>query len=135
MHSRSIRWPLAVVCLLVVVFPFALPSKPIHAASNRPVMAFYYPWYEPSDWSYDQMSDLAAPTYSGGDDNALRRHIQQADDAGIDALICTWYGPNEDRLNKRCRRLMQLVQESGRGIRVAIIPDQTAAFDGVNRLG
>jgi Glycosyl hydrolase family 99 len=122
------------VLLGALVFALALvgtpAATPTQAASDRPVMAFYYPWYEKGDWSYDRMSDIAAPTYSGGDDAAIRRHIQQADDAGIDALICTWYGPKEDRLDKRCRRLLQLVQESGRDIRVAIIPDQSAAFDG-----
>jgi hypothetical protein len=122
------------VLLVLLTFAAVLPSAPsAQAASDRPVMAFYYPWYEPSDWSYSKMSDLPTPTYSGGDDAALKRHIQQADDAGIDALICTWYGPNEDRLDKRCRRLMQLVQESGRDIRVAIIPDQSAAFHGSMR--
>lgn len=116
--------------LIFVLASLALPgAERAQARSERPVMAFYYPWYEPSDWSYDRMSDIAAPTYSSGDENVLRRHIQQSDDAGIDALICTWYGPNEDRLNARCRRLMELVQESGRGIRVAIIPDQSATFD------
>jgi Glycosyl hydrolase family 99 len=132
MTMNSIRRPLALFSL--VAFAFALVAAPqnatrARAASDRPVMAFYYPWYEKSDWSYDRMSDIAKPTYSAGDDDALRRHIQQADDAGIDALICTWYGPNEDRLNKRCRRLLQFVQESKRNLRVAIIPDQSAAFD------
>jgi hypothetical protein len=32
--------------------------------------------------------------------------------------------------DKRCRRLLQLVEQSGRNIKVAIIPDQSAAFDG-----
>jgi glycosyl hydrolase family 99 len=133
MTLLSTRRPLALIGL--ALFALALVAAPqsavpVRAASDRPVMAFYYPWYEKSDWSYDKMSDIATPTYSGGDDSAIRRHIQQADDAGIDALICTWYGPNEDRLNKRCRRLLQLVQGSGRNIRVAIIPDQSAAFDG-----
>jgi Glycosyl hydrolase family 99 len=136
MRLFSPRRCLALIGLLAFMLAFvAAPqgATRARAASDRPVMAFYYPWYEKSDWSYSKMSDLAAPTYSGGDDSALKRHIQQADDAGIDALICTWYGPNEDRLNKRCRRLLQLVQESGRGIRVAIIPDQSAAFDGKMR--
>lgn len=128
-----IRRPLALLCLLALACTFVAPARYTHAASDRPVMAFYYPWYEPSDWTYNRMSDRAAPTYSGGDDNVIRRHIQQADDAGIDALICTWYGPNEQRLDGRCRRLLQLVQESGRHIRVAIIPDQSAAFDGAMR--
>ena len=135
MIFRVNRLSLAFVVLLVVTLAFVAPqgARQARAASERPVMAFYYPWYEQSDWSYDKMSDVAAPKYSGGDDAAIRRHIQQAADAGIDALICTWYGPKEDRLDKRCRRLLQLVQESGRDIKVAIIPDQSAAFDGAMR--
>lgn len=129
----STRRSLLVLALLIAMFALVPPARPTHAAAERPVMAFYYPWYESSDWSYNRMSDLAAPTYRGGDDATLRRHIQQADDAGIDALICTWYGPNEERLDARCRRLLQLVQESGRHLRVAIIPDQSAAFDGAMR--
>jgi hypothetical protein len=116
----------ALALLPVLVGPGPPPAR---AASGRPVMAFYYPWYEQSDWSPARMSDVAAPTYSGGDDATIKRHIQQADDAGIDALICTWYGPTETRLNQRCQRLLQLVQASGRHLRVAIIPDQSAAFD------
>jgi hypothetical protein len=132
MIRSSIRRPLALLGALIFALAFVGPRTATltQAASDRPVMAFYYPWYEQSDWTYNRMSDIAAPTYSGGDEDVLRRHIRQADDAGIDALICTWYGPNEDRLDKRCRRLLQLVQESGRDIRVAIIPDQSAAFDG-----
>jgi hypothetical protein len=121
-------WGILLVFALALVAP--RQASPVFAAFERPVMAFYYPWYEMADWNYDRMSDVPAPKYNGGSDDTLRRHIQQADDAGIDALICTWYGPNEDRLDGRCRRLLQLVQESGRDIKVALIPDQSAAFDG-----
>jgi hypothetical protein len=133
MIAHTIRRPLALICLLACALALVAPADHAHAANDRPVMAFYYPWYETSDWSYARMSDLPTPKYNGGDDATLRRHIQQADDAGIDALICTWYGPSEKRLDGRCRRLLQLVQESGRHIRVAIIPDQSAAFDGSMR--
>ena len=120
MLVRSNRRPLVWIGLLLCAIALVAPpgAGRARAASGRPVMAFYYPWYEMGDWTYDKMSDIAAPKYSGGDDKAMLRHIQQADDAGIDALICTWYGPNEDRLNKRCRRLLELVQESGRAIKV-----------------
>jgi hypothetical protein len=112
--------------LLFTLAVFALPATPGAAQTARPVMAFYYPWYETSDWTYERMSDLPAPRYSGGDEETLKRHIAQADDAGIDALICTWYGPDEERLNQRCRRIMQLAQEMGRDLKFAIIPDQSA---------
>ncbi len=108
--------------------PRPTPVQPA-SSSPGPVMAFYYPWYEPDDWNSGKMSDTANPTYSGGDDDVMRRHIQQADEVGIDALICAWFGPNEDRINKRCHRLLQLVQESGRHIRVAIFPDPASFTD------
>jgi hypothetical protein len=92
-------------------------------------MAFYYPWYEMTDWNYDRMSDVASPQYSGGEDETILRHIQQADAAGIDALICAWFGPNETRLNPRCQRLMELARESGSDLQVAIMPEQAAWQD------
>ncbi len=125
MPIRLARLLAAVLALLAVAATAGAPA-PARAISDRPIMAFYYPWWELSDWSYDRMSDLPSPRYSGGDEATLRRHIQQADDAGIDALICTWYGPDEDRLNARCRRLIELAREGGRDLQVAIIPDQSA---------
>ncbi|MFO7169737.1 MAG: hypothetical protein DIU80_017080 [Chloroflexota bacterium] len=125
---------LVLACLAALVLAAVVHPAPAQAASDRPVIAFYYPWYEPSDWSYSIMSDIAAPTYSGGDDNAMRRHIQQADDAGIDALVCAWFGPGEDRIDRRCRRLFELVEASGRDIKVAIMPEQ-AAWTSLNSVG
>jgi hypothetical protein len=122
--SRLPALAAALAFALALVAPHA--ATPARAQSERPVIAFYYPWYEPGDWSYDRMSDIAAPTYSGGSDDAIRRHIQQADDAGIDALVCAWFGPGEQRINARCRRLQQLVEASGRDIKVAIMPEQSA---------
>ncbi|NNJ12481.1 hypothetical protein EKD04_019325 [Chloroflexales bacterium ZM16-3] len=124
-HRRTLRW-IAPLFALIALVSLAHAPAPARAASDRPIMAFYYPWWEPSDWTYDKMSDLPAPKYSGGDDETLKRHIQQADAAGIDALICTWFGPEEDRLDKRCRRIMDLAQQMGSDIQFAIIPDQSA---------
>jgi len=124
-HRHLLRRLVPLLALLALLPGVGAPG-PAHAVSDRPIMAFYYPWWEPSDWSYDRMSDLPAPRYSGGDDATIRRHVQQADDAGIDALICTWYGPDEERLNARCRRLMELARENNRDLQVAIIPDQSA---------
>jgi hypothetical protein len=126
MFCRRLLRLLAPLLAAAALLPAVAAPAPARAVSDRPIMAFYYPWWEPSDWSYDRMSDLPAPRYSGGDDAALRRHVQQADDAGLDALICTWYGPDEDRLNARCRRLIELAREGGRDLQVALIPDQSA---------
>ncbi|NTV65265.1 MAG: hypothetical protein HGA65_17280 [Oscillochloris sp.] len=125
-QRRTLHWIAPLLFAATLLLSLVHAPAPARAVSERPIMAFYYPWWEQSDWSYSRMSDLPSPTYSGGDDETLRRHIQQADDAGIDALICTWYGPDEERLNKRCRRIMELSQQMGRDLQFAVIPDQSA---------
>lgn len=127
---RFVRALMPLLLLMAALLP-GMPSA--QAESSRPLVAFYYPWYEPSDWNLSRMSDLANPRYSGGDDATLRRHLQQAADAGIDALVCAWFGPGEDRINKRCRRLLQLAEENGR-VKVAIMPEQ-AAWGPLNSVG
>src|SRR5688500_13844985 len=90
--------------LFAAVAPLATPQA--QAAPGRPVLAYYFPWWENSDWQSGKMSDLPATLYTGGDDGAIARHIQQADDNGVDGFICTWYGPNEPRLTERCDKLL-----------------------------
>lgn len=134
MSTKPLVYPVLFVLIIASLVP--LLSTLTHAQAERPIMAFYYPWWEMSDWTYDRMSDLPDPHYSGGDDETIKRHIRQADEAGIDAFICTWYGPDEERLDARCRRLMQLASELGSDLKVAIIPDQSAwpALKGIDAL-
>jgi hypothetical protein len=93
---------------------------------NRAVVAFYYAWYGLNDWASGQTSagDLPDPTYDGGDDATLNRHLQQADDAGIDALACAWKGPGDATTTSRCKRLLELAAASGRDIKVAMFADE-----------
>ena len=88
--------------LFLLIFAILIPvAQPARAVDQKPVLAYYFPWYEQSDWSTAKMADLPATTYSGGDDAAIARHIQQAAASGIDGFICTWFGPNEPRLTDR----------------------------------
>ena len=58
-------------------------------------LAFYYPWYEPSDWSG---GEPIAPTnaietpYWSGDPATIDRHIAQAQAAGLDGFVVSWWG-------------------------------------------
>ncbi|KPV49829.1 hypothetical protein SE17_30415 [Kouleothrix aurantiaca] len=91
MRFRSTLRSVGVFATILVLIGLVIaPSgaTPAQAQSRRPVMAFYYPWYEKADWENGRMSDVASPKYSGGEEATLLRHIQQADDAGIDALVC-----------------------------------------------
>jgi len=59
------------------------------------VLAFYYPWYQVSDWAglLPIAADNVNPTpYDTDDPATIDRHIQQAVGAGIDGFIVSWWG-------------------------------------------
>ncbi|MGB9634360.1 MAG: hypothetical protein ACPL8I_13575 [Chloroflexaceae bacterium] len=75
-YHRYLRRLAPMLILAILASLMIPPAAPARAAPERPIMAFYYPWWEHSDWSYSRMSDLPSPRYSGGDDEAIRRHVQ-----------------------------------------------------------
>jgi hypothetical protein len=59
------------------------------------VLAFYYPWYEPPDWSGGKPiadDNRIGEPYSSGDPAVIDRHIEQARGAGIDGFVASWWG-------------------------------------------
>ncbi len=113
--------------------PTSTPIPPPLAVAcqelNRAVIAFYYAWYDMGDWTSGTTSngDLPNPTYDSSDDATITRHIQQADDGGIDALACAWKGPDDARTTNNCRKLLKLIEASGRKIRMAMFADSAAS--------
>jgi len=113
--------------------PTPTPTPPPLAVAcqelNRAVIAFYYVWYDMGDWTTGLTSngDVPNPTYDSSDDSTITRHIQQADDAGIDALACAWKGPDDARTTNNCRKLLKLIEASGRKVRMAMFADSANA--------
>ena len=116
-----------IVGFLVAVVAL-LPAAPSRAAAPKPILGFYFPWYEESDWTLNKMADLPAPFYNGGDPATLTRHLQQARDSGLTGFICSWFGHNEARLTDRCGRL--LAAAAGTDFTITVSPDQAADFTG-----
>ena len=60
------------------------------------VWAFYYPWYSHASWSSNQLVDRPDDPYASNDPQAIARQIEQAQAAGIDGFICSWWGPGTE---------------------------------------
>jgi hypothetical protein len=86
-----------------------LPPKPV---VDKKVLAFYYPWYgtptgptgqwrhwDPSKPHYTAAHTPLAGYYDSLDEATITRHIQEAQEAGLDAFISSWWGIDsfEDR--------------------------------------
>jgi hypothetical protein len=78
--------------LAVLILVACLPPQPAGAQNERLVLAFYYAWYDQSFW-HKSLSDQPAQTYTSTDPAAMERHVLWAQQAGIDAFIQGWYGP------------------------------------------
>lgn len=71
-----------------------------NGADNREklVLAFYFPWYYPQNWSWTgQLAIAHQPRlglYTSSDPQVIQNHIEWAKRAGIDGFICSWWGIN-----------------------------------------
>ncbi len=63
--------------------------------TQKPVLAFYYMWYNTSSWSLSTMSDLPVTPYASSDDATIDRQLQEATAAGITGFISSWWGPGD----------------------------------------
>lgn len=80
------------------------------AVPRKMIWAFYYPWYTSGDWSSSQLSDHPLFRYSSASRSAIARHIEQAQGAGIDGFISSWWGPGS-ATDQNLKTLLNLAQE------------------------
>ena len=65
----------------------------IKAPVNKMLWAFYYPWYRMDYWNGSKLKDHPAESYTSADSEAILTQIEQAQSAGIDGFISSWWGP------------------------------------------
>jgi len=82
------------------------------AASEIPVLAFYYPWYNPNDFSRSAMWDVPVNPYQSDSRDTIQRQLRQARDAGLTGFISSWMGPG-NRTDKNFATLMELSRGTG----------------------
>ncbi|MGV3719792.1 MAG: hypothetical protein ACO1SX_02690, partial [Actinomycetota bacterium] len=108
----------------------ALASRAAVRLSNvsRRVLALYYPWYgtpqRSGRWLHQENVDAekksidsharypALGAYDSTDPVVLEKHLDQAKAAGIDTLVCSWWG-RQDPTDKAVRALLPLAAAKG----------------------
>jgi hypothetical protein len=69
------------------------PATPVNIA--RPVLAFYYPWYNQKTWCSCTMSDLPTVKYNSDDEATIEWQVNTAAHAGITGFISSWWGRSD----------------------------------------
>jgi glycoprotein endo-alpha-1,2-mannosidase len=96
---------------LVVTLGVIAPASTASAYNeSRPILAYYYAWWDASNFGRTTFQPPEA--YNSDDANVIQRHVQQAQSAGIDGFVMSWYGDG-DRTDKNLATLLDIGQKSG----------------------
>ncbi len=106
------RLILAAALLLFALVIIPKPAYHTSAAPQKLVLAFYYPWYEQNSWDASKMSALPFAPYSSDDRATTVRQVGEAHDAGINAFVSSWSGP-EGRIDTNFATLLDVAEQRG----------------------
>lgn len=92
------------------------------------MLAFYYAWYDEGTWTAGITPDMPLQLYRSSDVATIERHVDQAQAAGIDALVQSWYGPQEtdNQTETNFRTLLDVA--ANKGFRAALAFETNGPF-------
>ncbi len=103
------------------------PAPASQALSSPKVVAFYYTWFDESSWN-GTLSDQPYQGYISRERAVMGRHIEQAQQAGIDAFVVAWYGPT-GQYNQTEPNLVALLEEAAiRNFKIGILFETNSPF-------
>ena len=121
---------LTIKILLLLFVLVLVSSRVVIAQENLPVLAFYYAWFDENTWSSSQSVDTPAQPYTSADPATIERHVTQAKGAGINALVQSWYGPQEENNQTETNFRMLLDQSLAQGLQAAVSFETSSPFFG-----
>ncbi len=125
------------VIALLAAIGLTLPtlgSQPAGAQGQRLVLAFYYNWFDENTWTPAKVPDFPTQPYASRDPGVMDRHIAQAQGAGIDAFVVSWYGPGGGNQTETNFAAM-LDVAAARGFKLALDVEVTSPFAGGGTAG
>jgi uncharacterized protein YraI len=134
---------LLVILVVCIGLLFFIPgSRPALAQDPPLVLAFYYAWYDQNTWDSGQPADQPVQPYISSDPATIERQVSQAQAAGIDALVQSWYG-SQEKDNQTEANFRQLLDAAApRGFHAAVdfetsspfLPNQESVTDALRYL-
>jgi hypothetical protein len=122
--TKRLLW---LLLLSAVLSTGLLRPTPVDAQGERLILAFYYAWFDLTTWE-KPLPDQPTQPYASTDPAAIERHVLWAQQAGIDAFVQSWYGPQVEN-NQTETNFRQLLDISARhGFEAAVDLEVTSPF-------
>ena len=118
---------LIVIALLLTPLMTLQSSTGVQAQAERPVLAFYYAWFDANTWTMPLPDQPRAP-YISADPIAIENHVLMAQQAGIDALVLDWYGPQVENNQTETNFRILLDKVAIHGLKASLTVDIAGPF-------
>ncbi|MHB1162140.1 MAG: endo-1,3-alpha-glucanase family glycosylhydrolase [Chloroflexota bacterium] len=104
MHWRTL---LSAVALGLTALAFGGLPASASASADTPVLAFYYPWYNPENFHRGAMWDVPVNPYQSDSRSTIERQVREARGAGVTGFISSWMGKG-NRTDKNLATLLEV---------------------------
>lgn len=118
-RKRRRAWMYVGILLVSVVAGLtllAVNQRSATAQQGRLVLAFYYAWFDPSSFGPGKTPFTNPNPYYSSDPGTIQRHVSEAQAAGINGFVQSWYGPG-NQTDSNFETLLNI--GSGRGFSAA----------------
>ena len=105
-------------------------APPAVQAQSAPVLAFYYAWYDPSSFEPGRTAFTNPAPYYSSDAGTIQRQVSEAQSAGIDGFVQSWYGPG-NQTESNFATLLNTANASG--FKAAIDFESSSGFISTNQ--